>query len=151
MIKIERALGGFNKGSSLSTWIFRIATNTALDWQKSAHARRSASSLPLHDDSIPQPLSKNSPPDELAIREEMETCIRRLLEEMTEKNRIALVFSEFESLSSMEIANVLGISYENAKIRIFRSRETLRKLMECRCHLYRDSDFNLSCDPLRPM
>jgi RNA polymerase sigma-70 factor (ECF subfamily) len=151
MIKIERGLGGFNSGSTLATWIFRIATNTALDWQKSSYVRRTTSSIPIHDGHFQQRQSKDRQPDESAIREEMQACIRRLLEEMTEKNRVALLLSEFESLSIAEIANVLGISYENAKIRIFRSREALRKLLACRCHLYRDSDFNLACEPLRRM
>lgn len=151
MIKIARGLGEFNGDSALATWIFRIATNTALDWQKSAYVRRNASSVPIHDDRLQQRQSKNSMPDELAIREEMQACIRRLLEEMTAKNRVALLLSEFESLSAMEIANVLGISHENAKIRIFRSREALRKLLACRCRLYRDSEFNLGCEPLGQM
>jgi RNA polymerase sigma-70 factor (ECF subfamily) len=151
MIKIERSLGGFSGGSTLATWIFRIATNTALDWQKSAYVRRNTSSTPIHDDRLPQRQSKDRKPEDSAIQEEMQACIRRLLDQMTEKNRAALLLSEFESLSAGEIANVLGISYENAKIRIFRSREALRKLLECSCHIYRDSDFNLACEPLGRM
>jgi len=148
MIKVERSLSAFRGESTLSTWIYRIATNTALDWQKSAHVRRNASAAPVHDPCLEQCPSTDRRPDEVAIRDEMRDCIRRLLNEMTEKNRVALVLSEFEDLSVKEIANVLGICVENAKIRIFRSREALHKLMSCRCHLYRDADFNLACEPM---
>ena len=34
MIRIQRGLARFNPGSTLATWIFKIAINTASDWQK---------------------------------------------------------------------------------------------------------------------
>ena len=148
MIKVERGLAAFKGGSKLSTWIYRIATNTALDWQKSSHGRRFGSTAPLHDPGLERVPATNRGVDASAIRKEMKDCIRRLLDEMTEKNRVALVLSEFEERTAREIAGVLEISVENAKIRIHRSREALRRLMTCRCHLYHDEDFNLACDPL---
>jgi RNA polymerase sigma-70 factor (ECF subfamily) len=149
MVRINRGLATFKGDSSLATWIYRIATNAAFDYQKSASFRRNSSCESIGGGHFQEPQSKYRSPDEVVTEEEMRTCIRRFLNALTEKNRVALILSEFEMLSSREIAGILGISYESAKMRVFRSRSAFRKLLSHRCHLYRDTDFNLACEPFR--
>jgi RNA polymerase sigma factor (sigma-70 family) len=49
-VKVHRALSSFRGDSSLSTWIYRIATNAALDKLRSPSFQRTAESEPLMDD-----------------------------------------------------------------------------------------------------
>ena len=48
--------------------------------------------------------------------------------------------------ASLEIAERLGVSVGTVKIRLHRGRGMLRKAMETRCDLYRDSRLGLACD-----
>ena len=148
-VKISQALDRFRGESSLATWIYRIATNTALD-----HVRRDSSrktiQLPEEDlvpsgtDSIPR---DNEPwLDTVLIRKDMNQCIRGLVNKLPENYRIVLVLSDLEGFTNAEIGDVLGISLETVKIRLHRARLALKKSMDDACEFYHDERNELSCD-----
>jgi RNA polymerase sigma-70 factor (ECF subfamily) len=58
-----------------------------------------------------------------------------------------VVLSELEELPDREIAEVLGISLEAAKIRLHRARARLRQMLEQGCDLSRDERSELTCEP----
>jgi RNA polymerase sigma-70 factor, ECF subfamily len=146
-VKIGRALESFRGDSSLSTWIYRIATNTALD-----HLRKPDSRLvPLEEDESADdetvPVDASPLHDTLLIRKGMHACIRGIVGELPGEYRTVLVLAEFEGLTGAEIADVLGISLDAAKIRLHRARTKLRKKLEAKCTFYRDERNELSCAP----
>jgi RNA polymerase sigma-70 factor (ECF subfamily) len=65
---------------------------------------------------------------ELLLGETKET-VQNMLKQLPEKLKAPLVLREFAGLNYKEIAKVLGISESNVKVRIFRARETLQKLI----------------------
>ncbi len=145
-IKISRSLGEFRGESSLSTWVYRIATNAALDQLRSAEHRFSVSATSpcgAEDAAVPD-LSVSA--EQQVIRGEMSECVRSLVDELPESYRTVLVLSEVESLRDAEIAEVLGVTLETVKIRLHRARARLRKRMEERRSLYRDRESTLLCD-----
>ncbi len=148
-VKIGRSLESFRGESSLSTWVYRIATNTAMD-----HLRRPSSKRPFQpmeekdlsgDDDAG--LVDNKPLlDMLLIRKDMNDCIRGVVDSLSADYSTVLVLSEFEGLTNSEIAEVIGISLDTAKIRLHRARTKLRKALEAKCNFYRDERNELSCD-----
>ena len=145
-IKISRSLGEFRCESSLSTWVYRIATNAALDQLRSAEHRSSVSAVsPCGDEDAAVP-DLGISTEQQVIRGEMSECVRSLVDELPESYRTVLVLSEVESLRDAEIADVLGVTLETVKIRLHRARARLRKSMEERCRLYRDRESTLLCD-----
>ncbi|HTN71567.1 MAG TPA: sigma-70 family RNA polymerase sigma factor, partial [Methylomirabilota bacterium] len=148
-VKISRSLDSFRGESSLSTWIYRIATNTAMDHLRRLSLERST--RPLEDNDLPRdedtgPIDNSPSHDTLLIRKEMSDCIRGIVDCLPGDFRTVLVLSEFESLTDAEIADVLGISLETGKIRLHRARTKLRKELEAQCNFYRDERNELSCD-----
>lgn len=117
-LKAYRALiqGQFDHRSSVKTWLYRIATNTALDLLRSRKAR-----APL-DSSLgtSQPLALIE--QRLALRE-----LHEWLGGLPEEQRVTLLLSVVEGLPSAEIGEILGCSEGAVEQRLVRARAALRK------------------------
>ncbi len=144
-LKVSRALDSFRGDASLSTWIYRIATNTAHDH---ASATPGAYEEPMDADGSPDDYPDTSLPaaDREYIRREMSACIRGVIDGLPAGYRSVLILSEFDELSNPEIADVLGISIDAVKIRLHRARHVLREALKCECRLYHDERNELMCD-----
>ncbi len=152
-VKVDKALPGFRGESSLATWIYRIATNIALDHVRSASSRYASRHTDIADAEDPQSgegaaesAEKVQLPDTLLIRKDMNECIRGIVDSLPELYRTALVLSDLEGLTNSEIAGVLGLSLDTVKIRIHRGRTRLRMELDKKCVFYRDSRNELACD-----
>ena len=144
-VKVYQALGSFRGESKLSTWLYRIATNTALDRLRSPSYQRT-DNLVFPDESIEDGgaelvdmdvwTGEEKPLVETQIfRQEMNDCIRSYIQKLPGDYRTVLVLSEFEGLKNKEIADVLGITLDAVKIRLHRAKEKLIKELESHCGL----------------
>jgi RNA polymerase sigma-70 factor (ECF subfamily) len=77
----------------------------------------------------------------------MSECVRDYVDQLPADYRTVVVLSELEELPDREIAEILGISLEAAKIRLHRARARLRQMLEQGCDLSRDERNELTCDP----
>lgn len=148
--KISRSLDSFKGESSLSTWIYRIATNVATDRLRSPAFRNEKLSEPLEEGSDENYLHKpegSQPMDQQLIREEMSRCIRGVLDTLPSDYRTIIALSEMEGLKNREIADILGITLQTVKIRLHRARARLKKELESHCSFYHDSQNEFSCEP----
>jgi RNA polymerase sigma-70 factor (ECF subfamily) len=85
-------------------------------------------------------------PDQQLIRKEMNACIRSFIDGLPADYRTVIVLSELEELKNREIAEVLDISVETVKIRLYRAKAKLKKALDCNCSFYRDNRNILLCD-----
>jgi len=147
-LKVSRSLDDFRGDSSPATWIYRIATNTAHDHAASSLTKQRSSELLFDEDGSVDDLHDPDSPgtDREYIRQEMNACIRGLVDQLPENYRTVLLLSEYEEFSNQEIAETLGISLDTVKIRLHRGRMHLRKSMECSCSFYHDERNELMCD-----
>lgn len=147
-LKVSRSLTDFRGGSSLATWIYRIATNTARDFAESSLVRqRDAEYIPEEGGGFDALSSlREQDAEEQYVRREMNACISGMVQELPENYREVVALSDMAELSNGEIAEVLGLSLETVKIRLHRGRKVLRQAMECQCTLYHDERSELRCD-----
>jgi len=146
MLKISEGLPGFRGESSLSTWIYRIATNAALDRLR-RRTIQSPAAMELESVEIDVLPDTQAPSvEKTAIREEMNACIRDFIERLPDNYKTVMVLSEVEGLKNNEIAAILELSLDTVKIRLHRAREKLRKDLEAGCSFYRDEHDGLACD-----
>jgi RNA polymerase sigma-70 factor (ECF subfamily) len=143
-VKVNRALAGFRGESSLSTWLYRIATNAALDRRRSPSFQRS-DSYSLADDAgeagdeaetgggEARPGERAPSAEQQLIRREMNECIRDFVERLPDNYRTPLVLSELEGLKNGEIAEILGVSLDTVKIRLHRARAKLKRELMAYC------------------
>jgi RNA polymerase sigma-70 factor (ECF subfamily) len=148
--KVSRSLNNFRGESSIATWIYRIATNAALDYGRSAWERRTAVFLDTDDVDVEQNISGDEQlhdAEKGLMRREMNACIYRIMKRMPESERVVVLLSEFEGMKNREIADILEISLDAVKIRLHRARARLRKDIGSECTLYRDERNELVCCP----
>lgn len=147
-IKVNRSLDGFKGESDLSTWIYRIATNTVLDKIRAA-SRRRANPIPEAElEAVDQNVwtEERTPGlDEEIVRSEMNECIREFIERLPYDYKTVMLLSKMDGMKNSEIAEILDISPETVKIRLHRGRARLKKEFEEGCDFYRDGRRGLSC------
>ena len=144
LVKVSQALPTFRGDSKLSTWIYRIATNTALDRFRSPSFQRAARAA-LKDLRLPTEEALGI--DQELVRKEMNACIRRYIDTLPPRYRSAVILSEDEGLTNQQIADVLAISLDTVKIRLHRARSRLKHELGSGCALYRDERNELACEP----
>jgi RNA polymerase sigma-70 factor (ECF subfamily) len=136
-VKVSQRLSSFRGDSQLSTWIYRIATNAAIDKMRSFASQQGAE-LNLPDDSdqvedVDVWTGEGTPSlEQLLMRKEMYACFENYVKKLPANYRTVVVLSEIEQLSNNEIAEVLGLSLDVVKIRLHRGRTRL--LQELRTH-----------------
>lgn len=142
LIRISRALPGFEGRSELKTWAFSIATRVAAD-----HFRKPANRLSIVDiaESAGVPDSDRSV-DETVVIDEMNACVRQVIDSLPADYRAALVLHDLEGLSAAETAEISGCTVATAKIRIHRARGRLAEALQRECDFYRDGEDVFRCD-----
>ncbi len=126
LLQTWRSLGQFQRRSSLSTWLYRVALNTALGWRRK-ESRRLQRQQPLIEPEA-LPLDRAEGAEQLAQRETLQrlyAAIRRL-----PKTDAALVLLYLEDFSYRQMAEVLGISEGNVGVKLNRAKKALSQLME---------------------
>jgi RNA polymerase sigma-70 factor, ECF subfamily len=142
--KVSQALPGFRGESSVSTWVYRIATNTAFDRMRSPAFQRTRQLT----SEIPEAATGPSPGIEHDLaRTEMNACLRRYIEALPAGYRSVLLLSEDEGLTNQQIAEALGLTLDTVKIRLHRARARLRARLGSGCDVYRDEDNEVACQP----
>jgi RNA polymerase sigma-70 factor (ECF subfamily) len=153
--KVNKNLSDFKGESKISTWIFRIATNAALDRLKSSSYSRTVSGsqppVPLQTvENLDLVFNKPASPDQKVIRDEMSECVREFVDRLPTDYRTVLILNELEGFTNTEIAEILQISLDAAKIRLHRARAKLKKVLEDGCDFYHDDRSELACDRKQP-
>jgi RNA polymerase sigma-70 factor (ECF subfamily) len=145
-IKVSQALPSFHGDSSLSTWLYRIATNAALDRLRSPAYRLSTQLIEQAnptDNLEPQVDDRNIWTGEKVpvlewqvVRKEMSDCLQEYIQRLPESYRTVLALSEFEGLSNHQMADILQVTTGAVKIRLHRARERLKADLIANCPSY---------------
>lgn len=127
-IKAYRALGNFRGDSAFYTWLFRIATNTALNHMVSRGRRPPATDIDVDDAEQVEAqaaLADIDSPEAFHARDELKKAIDLAIEELPDDLRTAFCLREFSGLSYEEITDIMDCPVGTVRSRIFRARETI--------------------------
>ena len=126
LLQVWRSLPQFQGRASVSTWFYRVALNTALDWHRKKHRRRvRQQSIFEVDDLSVDGLDCAQQTVQREIVERLYSAIRQL-----PKTDAALVLLYLDDLSYRQIAGVLGISESNVGVKLNRAKKALGELMK---------------------
>jgi RNA polymerase sigma-70 factor, ECF subfamily len=125
-LRVYRHLGQFRGGSSLKTWIYRVAVN----YCRSRLSRRRFGFLPLPPRAEESIEDRRRGPEERALAGDAGRRLQAALGRLTPAFREAVVLRDLEDLSYAEIAAVLGVRVGTVRSRIARGREQLRASLE---------------------
>jgi RNA polymerase sigma-70 factor, ECF subfamily len=129
-LKAYQALSKFQPEASLYTWLYRIATNTCIDYRKkpifeSLFGDYGEGEILVHDRASDTPS-----PEKLYQSKQIDQALQEGLGRLSPKLRAIIILKEIEELTYEEIADTLEISMGTVKSRIARAREELQKLMK---------------------
>lgn len=134
-ISAFRSIGRFQGGSSIPTWLHRIAINACLMKLRSErrHAKTSIEELlPKFDETGHRVLTKEDWPDSVEdalIQTETRARVRAAIDRLPERHRAVILLRDIEELSTEEAAQLLGLTTNAVKIRLHRARQSLRTLL----------------------
>jgi RNA polymerase sigma-70 factor (ECF subfamily) len=129
-LKAYQALPKFQPEASLYTWLYRIATNTCIDYKRKP-LLESLFGGPKGEERIIHDRASDEPsPERLYESKEIDRALHECLEKLSPKLRAIIILLEIEELSYEEIAETLDISLGTVKSRIARAREDLKKSMK---------------------
>jgi RNA polymerase sigma-70 factor (ECF subfamily) len=133
-ISAFRAIGNFEGGSRISTWLHRIVVNASLmklrskrrrpeesieellpRWQEDGHAARPAAAWAA---------------EKLVEQDEVRKLVQAGIERLPETYREVLLLRDIEELDTQEAAEMLGISTNAVKTRLHRARQALREVID---------------------
>lgn len=127
-LALWRGIDRFRQESSLSTWIYRLATNTCIDTLR--RRKKQSGSVSLDDEELFVDAVDTSPqPQETVEHRETQKLLQEGLSALPEEYRKVLILREIEGLSYTEIAESASIELGTVKSRISRGRSLLRNFL----------------------
>lgn len=121
LLQLWRSYPSFRSRSSFSTWMYRVALNTALMYRRKEKRRRPTLSI----DEVPPP---NAESHSVANDEDVQ-FLYRCIQELPKLDR-AVILMQLEQKSYQEIADVTGLSEGSVSVRIVRIKQKLRGRLE---------------------
>lgn len=128
-LRVYRARKRYSPSAKFTTWLFRIATNLALNSVRDNRYRQAQVSLdsPVEEDEAPvQVAALDMRIDEHMIERDRARVIQRAIAALPEKQRVAVLLHKYEEMDYAEIAKILECSESALKSLLFRAYETLR-------------------------
>ena len=127
-LALWRGIDRFRQESSLSTWIYRLATNACIDTLR--RRKKQSGSVSLDDEELFVDAVDTSPqPQETVEHREALKLLQEGLSALPEEYRKVLILREIEGLSYTEIAESASIELGTVKSRISRGRSLLRNFL----------------------
>ena len=120
-LKAYRALAKFRGDSSFSTWLYRIAVNTCLNFRASRKAPAEELSEHVADGGMPVV--------ERLERDQRSQRVRKAVARLPEKQRATLILKVYQDLTHEEVARILGSSVGTVKANLFHALANLRKML----------------------
>jgi RNA polymerase sigma-70 factor, ECF subfamily len=133
-LKAFKGICHFRQGSSLKTWLYRIAIREALNhrrWFK-RHLHKNVSIDAEPEEGLASIDVKDlsaTPFDQLAAQE-IQAAVQAALQQVQEVFRSAVILRDLEGLSYEEVAEVLDVSVGTVKSRILRGRRALKEILQ---------------------
>jgi RNA polymerase sigma-70 factor, ECF subfamily len=135
-LRVYRSRSSYEASAKFSTWIYRIATNLAVNHARDTRHERSQVTVrldePDRETGTTPDLADAAPTvEQQMVQRERMAAIRNKLNALPERQRMAVIMHKYQQMDYRQIADVLKLSESATKSLLFRAYETLRdKLKE---------------------
>ena len=130
-LRVYRSRSTYAAEAKFTTWLYRIATNLAVNYSRDTRPERAgAQSLDEPDPEtgmLPDPADGQPTVEQEMVRRERLAAIRRKLQALPERQRLAVFMHKYQELDYREIGEILKLSESATKSLLFRAYETLRE------------------------
>src|SRR6478752_442037 len=127
-LRAFRALGGFKGQAKFSSWLYRITLNLCRDWIR-RERRQPIAQAPEGVDLV-ELASEQTPTEtieDLVARNEISHAVARIMADLPEEQRTAILLKEYHGLTFQEIADMLDCPLSTVKTRLYQGLSVLRR------------------------
>ncbi|MBI4670531.1 MAG: RNA polymerase sigma factor [Chloroflexi bacterium] len=142
LVRMDKGLASFAGRSSIKTWAFAIASRVAADYFRAPERRTRIVEL----DEATELLDPEREIAERLVGDEMNQCVRQVIDSLPDTYRAALILHDLEGLSAEQTAEICECSVATAKIRIHRARQRLKAALQKQCEFYHDPESVFRCE-----
>ncbi|WP_411031617.1 RNA polymerase sigma factor [Spongiimicrobium sp. 3-5] len=125
-LKVYKGLKGFKGTSKFSTWVYKITYNKSLDYIKKRSKKLETYALDVNAEQF---MGSVEDITERLGRQDRKVIIGQALLQLPEKDGFLITLHYYEELSLTEIASVMNESTNTIKVRLFRARNRLAKIL----------------------
>lgn len=126
--KIYWNINGLKDIGKLNAWVFQITRNAIYDHYR---ARRRDGTFVEAPEMEAVRIDEND-------NQEMAGCLKAMIDHLSEKDREAIMLTEYKGLTQKELGELLGLSHSGAKSRVQRAQQRLKKMLSNCCSLELD-------------
>ncbi len=134
-LRVYRARGSYRAEARFTTWLYRIATNLAVNYARDTRHERTAQTVyldqPDEETGTSPDLADDEPSaEERLLRDERMAAIRRHVMALPERQRMAVLMHKYQEMDYRQIGEVLKLSESATKSLLFRAYQTLREKLK---------------------
>ncbi len=131
-LRVYKSRERYQPEARFTTWLYRIATNLALNTLRDRKPEVPAEAPPEQEDAPPLERFVDPEPsaEQQLMRNDRERLIRRAVEALPENQRAAVILHKYQEVDYRQIAEILRVSESAVKSLLFRAYDTLRARLE---------------------
>jgi RNA polymerase sigma-70 factor, ECF subfamily len=134
-LRVYRARDSYRAEARFTTWLYRIATNLAVNYARDTRHERSAQTVyldaPDEETGTTPDLADDDPTvEQRMLREERMAAIRSHVMALPERQRMAVLMHKYQGMDYRQIGEVLKLSESATKSLLFRAYQTLREKLK---------------------
>jgi RNA polymerase sigma-70 factor, ECF subfamily len=130
-LRVYRSRANYEPSAKFSTWLYRIATNLAVNYARDTRHERPENTVSIDEPDKETGLTVDVPDaslsaEERIMRKERMAAIRQRVQALPERQRVAVLMHKYQQMDYRQIAEVLKLSESATKSLLYRAYETLR-------------------------
>lgn len=146
-LKAATNLAHIKHPEHVAAWLYRIATNTALDYLRRTRCCGAKDFTQVSLEAR-KPIPTDTPAPAISLDgAESADCIRQYADQLPEQYRIVLILHYLEGLPLAQVAEVMGSSVGATKVRLHRARKRFEEICSAECEQFYNEAGVLSCQP----
>jgi RNA polymerase sigma-70 factor (ECF subfamily) len=134
-LRVYRSRETYTASAKFTTWLYRIATNLAANYARDTRHEKPENTVSLDQPDEETGLTMDVPDSSLNVeqnilRQERLAAIRKHVQDLPERQRMAVIMHKYQAMDYRQIAEVLHLSESATKSLLFRAYETLREKLK---------------------
>jgi RNA polymerase sigma-70 factor, ECF subfamily len=134
-LRVYRSRESYEASAKFSTWLYRIATNLAVNHARDTRHERPELTVRLDEPDRETGTTPDLPDESMSaeqwmMRRERATAIRQRVQTLPERQRLAVIMHKYQQMDYRQIGEVLKLSESATKSLLYRAYETLRQQLQ---------------------